>query len=78
MMAVPIQPGPKFVFGNPQVVFERSYFVGGGGRSYDVSPDSQRFLIIKEAPATSDTSPPPQLVIVQNWSEELKRLVPRN
>jgi eukaryotic-like serine/threonine-protein kinase len=75
MMAVPIQPGPTFVAGNPQVVFERRYFTAGG-RSYDVSPDGQRFLMIKDASATSDTSTPPQLIVVQNWLEELKRLVP--
>jgi hypothetical protein len=32
--------------------------------------------MIKDASATSDTSTPPQLIIVQNWFEELKRLVP--
>ena len=76
MMAVPIRPGPTFAAGKPQVVFEGPY-VGGGGRSYDVSANGQRFLMIKDASATSDTSTPPQLIIVQNWLEELKRLVPR-
>jgi serine/threonine-protein kinase len=70
MMAVPIQSGPTFAAGNPQVVFEGRYFTGGG-RSYDVSPDGRRFLMIKDASATSDTSTPPQLIIVQNWQSGL-------
>ena len=78
MMAVPIQPGPTFAYGTPQVVFERPYYVGGGGRSYDVSPDGQRFLMIKDASAASASSTLPQLIIVQHWLEELNRLVPRN
>ena len=43
------------------------------GRTYDVSPDGQRFLMIKagDAPAT-----PATMVVVLNWTEELKRLVP--
>ncbi len=45
-------------------------------RTYDVSPDGQKFLMIKEARPAGDAPPPPQLVIVQNWTEELKRLVP--
>ncbi len=45
------------------------------GRSYDVAPDGQRFLMIKEGtPAESGT--PPSLILVQNWFEELRRLVP--
>jgi hypothetical protein len=40
---------------------------------YDVSPDGQRFLMIKPSEqATSLT----QIVVVQNWFEELKQKVP--
>jgi serine/threonine-protein kinase len=42
------------------------------GRTYDVSPDGQRFLMVKQ-PATRA---PAQIVIVQNWFEDLRRLVP--
>jgi hypothetical protein len=48
------------------------------GRTYDVSPDGKRFLMIKEAASTNTTSPPPELIVVQHWFEELKRLVPTN
>jgi Tol biopolymer transport system component len=47
------------------------------GRIYDVSSDGQRFLVLKAASEPSNT-PPPQLVVVQHFDEELKRLVPTN
>jgi hypothetical protein len=45
-------------------------------RQYDVSADSQRFLMVKETPASPESAV--QIIIVQNWFEDLKRLVPRN
>ena len=44
-------------------------------RTYDVSPDGQRFLMIKKA---ANEATAPQIIVVQHWLEELKRLVPRN
>jgi hypothetical protein len=32
--------------------------------------------MIKEEVATNDSSTAPQIIVVQNWTEELKRLVP--
>ena len=76
LMAVPIRPGPGFTRGNAVVVVDRAYFAGAGalGRTYDVSPDGTRFLMIKDAAASTGTAP--QLVVVLNFFEELKRLVP--
>jgi eukaryotic-like serine/threonine-protein kinase len=55
----------------PIRLFERRYYVPrNSGRSYDVSPDGQRFLMIK------GTDAPPVLILVQHWDEELKRLAP--
>jgi hypothetical protein len=46
------------------------------GRTYDVSADGTRFLRIK----TEGRAPTPvgvqNVAIVQNWTQELKRLVP--
>jgi hypothetical protein len=47
---------------------------GSAGRAYDVSPDGQRFFVLKDA-ATPDTEPP-TLIVVQHFDELLKRLVP--
>jgi serine/threonine-protein kinase len=62
-------PGP------PTKLFDGPYFGGGGFWGYDVSPDAQRFLLIKQSNVTA-TSAPPSIVVVQHWDEELKRLVP--
>ena len=42
------------------------------GVIYDVTPDGQRFLMVKDAQTTSGT----QINVVVNWMDELKRLVP--
>ena len=44
--------------------------------NYDVRPDGQRFLMIKEA--GGQTESPTPLIIVQHWFEELKARVPTN
>jgi hypothetical protein len=46
-----------------------------GFPNYDVSPDGQRFLMVKSAEQSSSSSLT-QIVVVQNWFEELKRRVP--
>jgi hypothetical protein len=48
---------------------------GNFGRSYDIAPDGQRFLMIN-ASAGTDRAASPSLIVVQHWTEELKRLVP--
>ncbi len=51
---------------------------GGGprGRTYDVSNDGQRFLMIKDNATGDRASAPASMVVVVNWSEELKAKVP--
>jgi hypothetical protein len=44
---------------------------GVGGRTCDVSADGQRFLMIRPASGS-----PPNIIVVPNWDDELKRLVP--
>ncbi len=57
----------------PIKLFERRYFVGANsGRSYDVSLDGQRFLMIK-GPGTDASA---AVILVQHWDTELKRLAP--
>jgi eukaryotic-like serine/threonine-protein kinase len=79
LMRVPVKTGSAFERGTPEKVFDASpYLVRPPGvqvgRMYDVWADGQRFLMIKEI---SDERPPSdRLILVQNWFEELKRLVP--
>jgi len=41
-----------------------------------VSPDGERFLVLKEETGAAQTTTMPSFVVVQNWTEELKRLIP--
>ena len=42
-----------------------------------VSPDGQRFLLLATATENADgEATQPQIIVVENWHEELKRLVP--
>ena len=44
------------------------------GAHYDVAPDG-RFLMTKDASSSNDEDPA-QVVLIQNWLDELQRLVP--
>ena len=71
MMVVEVQSEPAFTSGRPQLVFEGPYLLGTSVANYDISPDGQRFLMIKVEEGQQD-----QINVVLNWFEELKRLVP--
>jgi Tol biopolymer transport system component len=75
MMAVDIVTKPSFAAGNPRMLFEKPYVPAPGTTpNYDVSPDGQRFLMLK--PSEQGQSAPTQINVVLNWFEELKRRVP--
>ncbi len=85
VMSVSIAPGSTWKASAPtQLFIATSYALSGSGdlrglsRTYDVSPDGKRFLMLKNADAPAQTSVAPRIVIVQNWHEELRRLVPVN
>ncbi len=73
MMAVDIAAQPSFTAGKPRMLFEGHYVPPPGTTpNYDVSPDGQRFLMIK--PSEAGDAAPAQINVVLNWFEELKRL----
>jgi serine/threonine protein kinase/Tol biopolymer transport system component len=75
MMAVDIATQPSFVAGKPRMLFEGPYVLPSVPISnYDVSPDGQRFLMLK--PSEAGEAAPTQINVVLNWFEELKRRVP--
>jgi hypothetical protein len=75
MMAVPITITPTtFSAGAPRLLFEGPFRTDGPFRGYDVTPDGQRFLMVREVEQPS--SRVTQMVLVQNWVEELKRTAP--
>jgi len=74
VIAAPVTTTPAFSVGQPHVLFEGAFRIDGPFRGYDVSPDGQRFLMVKaveQPPARVD-----EMVLVQNWVEELKARVP--
>ena len=77
MMAVSFHTEPTFSFETPRVLFEGLYQISasnpGGNPYYDISPDGQRFVMIK-----IEQQEGAQINVVLNWFEELKRLVPTN
>ncbi|HYC33117.1 MAG TPA: protein kinase [Gemmatimonadales bacterium] len=75
VMAVPVDPA-KGTSGPPTPLFAGRYPDNPGWtrpRSYDVSADGERFLMLK-VPAAP---PPPRIAIVLNWFDELRVKVPR-
>ena len=77
LMRVGVVRGASWMATTPALVVNEGYFTNPvwWGRSYDVSPDGQRFLMIKEG-GTDRTAASTSLIVVQHWVEELKRLVP--
>jgi serine/threonine-protein kinase len=74
MMAVPVSFRPTLTFGAPRMLFQGWYGASNLIRGYDASPDGQRFLMVqpKERPAVNAV----HMILVQNWLDELNRLVP--
>ena len=68
--------GGSWATGATTRLLEGRYFTGAGNvsRQYDVTTDGQRFLRIKDDPANADSST--QIIVIQNWFEELKSKVP--
>jgi hypothetical protein len=70
-----VERQPSFPAGKPRLLFEGQYVASPKTTpNYDVSPDGQRFLMIKSSDSAQGA--PTQIVVVQNWFEELKRLAP--
>ena len=78
LVTIPIQTQPVFSAGKPTTLFDAPYFPVTGTRRYEVTADGQRFLFIKDNADQAAVSATPSLVVIQNWQEELKRLVPTN
>ena len=81
MMVVPVlETEPRLRVGDPSVLFETQYYFFLSQRTYDLAPDGQRFLMIKEGAATDDLTDPfaglTQIHVVQNWFTELQARVP--
>ena len=82
LMVVTFDSTSGEVTGRPEVVFDGRYFQSLGGPfdnpgyiDYGIAPDGNRFLMLKDVAETTDASQE-RIVIVENWLDELQRLVP--
>ena len=75
MMAVPVGTESSFTYEAPERLFSVSGYVfpGAQGHEYDISPDGERFVFLKPSGAQAGEDGPPQIVVVQNWYQELLR-----
>jgi Tol biopolymer transport system component len=75
MMTVEVATQPAFSAGKPKLLFEGPYTpTPRSFPDYDVSPDGQRFLMLKASEQAQ--AAPTQINVVLNWFEELKQKVP--
>jgi Tol biopolymer transport system component len=72
LMGVPIDTTTGFRPGIPTTLFETGLAADSGVEQYAVGSNGSRFLFPTPVGASSEAS----LVLIQNWFEELKRLVP--
>jgi len=75
LMSVPVDMSDGFSPGVPAPLFDTApYFFGGMGRNYDVAPDDERFVMVKNPTSAGAASSTP-IVVVLNWAETLKSRV---
>jgi Tol biopolymer transport system component len=72
MMVVAVSTHPELVLSSPRLLFEQRYVFGGSVTTpnYDVSPDGERFVMVKDDSATG------RLNVVLNWFTKLQQRVP--
>ncbi len=73
-----VTTSPTFAISQPRILIPLNSWLSRN--RYDVSPDDQRFLILKNVDAAQidglGTEDPARLAVVENWFEELKRITP--
>jgi serine/threonine-protein kinase len=76
IVAVAVETAETFRAGAPKALFSGPYLAPQQLRGvYDVTADGQRFVLIKRAEGENEAAPQ-TIVIVENWLDELERLVP--
>ena len=83
VIAVPVKTEPVFSFETPVVLFQGDYvgssfdLISSDFSSWDISPDGQRFLMMKGSqPSSAENLGSRRINIILNWFEELKERVP--
>ena len=76
MMVVSVRTTPTFSSGAPTKGVDAGFFVTSSNRTYDVSRDGRRVLVIKNPQADLSKVTPASMIVVLNWLEELKARLP--
>ncbi len=82
LMAARVRFTPTFATGNATVLFDAPSIILDGrllantGRTYDVSRDGARFLLLKDEAAADRATIRPGIIVVQNWFRELSEKLP--
>ncbi len=77
MVAAQVVTTPSFSVGERRVLFpiRAGYVNSNNHRAYNVSPDDQRFLMVRFAGSGDEDDAPGALIVVENFFEELKAKV---
>jgi len=74
LMVVSVETDPDLKLGDPQRLFDTRQYLG-----WDIHPGGKRFLMIKAVEAMEADSArgnPRKIILITNWFEELKEMVP--
>src|SRR5205823_14101156 len=70
MLSATVKRGQNtLAVGIPRKLFDGSYYLVAPVRGYDVTPDGQRFLMVRQLEPV--LQPPTELVVVQDWFAEV-------
>ena len=64
------------LFDDPSLLLGARSFATGAHRTFDVSRDGQRFLVLRDGGGSTDDDTAAAMIGVQHWFTELQRLVP--
>ena len=80
VLAVAVDLDPEFTVGRPSLLFEGPFLldpIGLRWPNYDVSLDGQQFLMFTDTGTiNTEDAADPEIVVVENWFQELKKQVP--
>ena len=75
MWVADVQSEPSFSVGSPRLLFtSKGLWTLYPVRGSDISLDDQRFLMVRSE--VIEPQPVTEMILIQNWFEKLKRLVP--
>ena len=78
LMVAEVETDPTFSRSTPTQAVRLTFPVIRGGRRFDLAPDGERFIVRTPSGGSQAAGDTPfiGLIIIENWFEELKELVP--